>query len=80
MPKKDFSQIAFDVVQRATGEAPKTPEPTAKQEAGRKGGLKGGKARMDQLTAEQKRELAMRGVAGRKNAPADKAGASQVKK
>lgn len=80
MPKKDFSQIAFDVVQRVTGEKPKTPEPTARQEAGRKGGLKGGKTRMDQLTAEQKRDLAMRGVAGRKNAPAGEAGASQVKK
>lgn len=80
MPKKDFSQIAFDVVQRATGEAPKTPEPTAKQEAGRKGGLNVGKARVDQLTVEQQRELAMRGINGRKNAPAGKAGASQVKK
>ena len=28
MPKKDFSQIAFDVVQRATGEKPKQqPKP-----------------------------------------------------
>lgn len=31
MPKKDFSQIAFDVVQQATGEKPKTePEPKKK--------------------------------------------------
>lgn len=31
MPKKDFSQIAFDVVRRATGEAPKpAPAPTKK--------------------------------------------------
>jgi hypothetical protein len=31
MPKKDFSQIAFDVVQRATVEAPKpAPAPTKK--------------------------------------------------
>jgi hypothetical protein len=28
MPKKDFSQIAFDVVRQAAGEAPKpTPKP-----------------------------------------------------
>jgi hypothetical protein len=37
MPKKDFSQIAFDVVQRATGEKPKQqPKPqkeTAPREA-----------------------------------------------
>jgi len=31
MPKKDFSQIAFQVVQQATGEAPKpAPAPTKK--------------------------------------------------
>lgn len=31
MPKKDFSQVAFDVVQQATGEKPKTePEPKNK--------------------------------------------------
>lgn len=31
MPKKDFSQIAFDAVRRATGEAPKpAPAPTKK--------------------------------------------------
>ena len=31
MPKKDFSQIAFDVVRKATGEAPKdAPKPTKK--------------------------------------------------
>jgi len=28
MPKKDFSQVAFDVVRKATGEAPKQqPKP-----------------------------------------------------
>jgi len=31
MPKKDFTQVAFDVVQRATGEAPKpAPAPMKK--------------------------------------------------
>lgn len=31
MPKKDFTQVAFDVVQQATGEAPKpAPAPTKK--------------------------------------------------
>jgi hypothetical protein len=32
MPKKDFSQIAFDVVRRATGEATK-PAPAPKKKA-----------------------------------------------
>jgi len=31
MPKKDFSQVAFDVVQQATGEKPKkSPKPKKK--------------------------------------------------
>ena len=57
MTKKDFSQIAFAVVQQATGEAPKPPLKTAKQEAGRKGGLTGGKNRMATLTPEQRSAL-----------------------
>lgn len=77
MPKKDFSQIAFDVVQRAMGEVPKPPAKTAKQEAGRKGGLKGGSSRMAGMTAEQKKELALKAAGARwsKNAPVTKAGA-----
>lgn len=75
MPKKDFTQTALDVVQQATGEKAK-PEPTAKQEAGRKGGLKGGKTRMEALTKAQRSELAAKGVAAKKEAQAAKAGAS----
>lgn len=76
MPKKDFSQIAFDVVQRATGEAPKVTV-TPKQEAGRKGGLKGGAKRMDNMTPEERKELALKAAGARwnKNAPGLKAGA-----
>ncbi len=33
MPKKDFSQVAFAVVQRATGEAPKAPLKPQKETA-----------------------------------------------
>ena len=33
MPKKDFSQVAFDVVQKATGQAPKTPPTPTKKAA-----------------------------------------------
>lgn len=69
MPKKDFTQVALDVVRRATGEvAPKRL--TKKQEAGRKGGLKGGKSRMEALTASERTALAAKGVAGRKKAAA----------
>jgi hypothetical protein len=74
--KKDFTQIAYAVVQQATGGA---PVKTAKQVAGRKGGLAGGKKRMEALNQAQRVELAMKGVAARKKAPAGKAGAA-VKK
>jgi hypothetical protein len=59
----DANQIAFSVVQQATGEAPRVlpPEPRKNPAAvslGRLGGLKGGKARADKLSAEQRKEIA----------------------
>ena len=64
MPKKDFTQVAFQVVQRATGQVPK-PVTTPRQENGRKGGLKGGAARMDGLTPEQRSDLARKAASKR---------------
>jgi hypothetical protein len=61
-PRKDFTQIAFDIVQKATGEV--EPEEQidekkkAAQESGRRGGLKGGKARAGKLTPKQREEIA----------------------
>lgn len=72
--KNDFTQAAHDVFMQATGAAPK-PKLTAKQAAGRKGGLVGGNKRMASMTDEQRTELAMKGVAARKKAPAGEAGA-----
>lgn len=69
MPKKDFSQIAFDVVQRATGEVSK-PHPLSQRQANsRKGGLKGGASRMDSLTAAERSELAKKAAAARWKKP-----------
>lgn len=64
MPKKDFTQIAFDVVQQATGEAPK-PVVTPRQANSRKGGLKGGAARMGTLSTKERSELAKKAAAAR---------------
>ena len=64
MPKKDFSQIAFSVVQRATGEAPK-PVTTARQENSRKGGLKGGAKRMADMTDTERSDLAKKAAKSR---------------
>ena len=65
MPRKDFAQTAFDVVQQATDETP--PEPIdekkkAAQDSGRRGGLKGGDARAAALTPEQRSEIAKKAV------------------
>lgn len=78
MPKKDFSQIAFAVAQAATGEAPKPF--SDKQVNSRKGGLVGGKKRMEKLTEAERMALSLKAVAARKKAPAGQAGASLAKK
>jgi hypothetical protein len=60
---KDFSQIAYEVFQKAIGEIPKEepPDPNKDPKAvtlGRMGGLKGGRARADSLTPEKRKEIA----------------------
>ena len=74
--KKDFTQVAHAVFLQAIGDASRPKPLTAKQIAGSKGGKRGGKARMTALTEEQRTALALKGVAGRKNAPAVEAGAT----
>jgi hypothetical protein len=58
----DFSVTAFRVVQEATGQ----PKFDA-VELGRKGGLKGGKARAEKLTPEQRKEIARKAAKARWN-------------
>jgi len=71
----DFAVTAFRVVQEATGQS----EPETKQKKplstegknpnavalGRLGGLKGGKARANKLTSEQRREIAKKAAESR---------------
>jgi hypothetical protein len=64
---EDINQIAFRVVQQATGQIPKeqAPDPTKNPAAvtlGRLGGLKGGKARAASLTPERRKEIAKKAV------------------
>lgn len=59
--KQDLNERAFSIVQQLTGEAPKPPESDKNPAAvalGRLGGLKGGKARAANLTAEQRKTMA----------------------
>lgn len=53
--RRDFTQVALDVVRQATGEALKpAPVRVAKQ----KGGVKGAASRAAKLTDEQRSEIA----------------------
>ena len=63
--RKDFSQIAVNVAQIATGESPKPQPLTGKKADSRKGGLKGGKARADKLTPEERSEIAKKAAQAR---------------
>lgn len=57
---KDINELAAFVVEQATGEPEEPPtEKNAHAVAlGRLGGLKGGRARADKLTEEQRKEIA----------------------
>ena len=63
--RKDFTQVAFNIVQQATGEIEPTPELTGKKADSSKGGLKGGKVRAEKLTAEQRSEIAKKAAKAR---------------
>jgi hypothetical protein len=67
-PKPDFTQVAFRVMQHAAHLEPPAEEPKPlppKAAAGRKGGLKGGKARAAKLTPEERSESARKAAAAR---------------
>jgi len=58
----DLNQLAARLVKQAT-----EPQPTESpaQRSGRKGGLKGGKARAAKLSAEQRTEIAKKAASAR---------------
>lgn len=67
---KDANQRAVMIAQMATGEVEKIPEETdliklAASAMGRKGGLKGGKARAKSLSAKRRSEIAKKAAAAR---------------
>ena len=69
MPKrssKDLNQIAASILAKITGEDEGKPEKNPAAVAlGRLGGLKGGKARADSLTAKKRSEIAKKAAAAR---------------
>jgi hypothetical protein len=67
-PKLDFTQVAFRIGQRAAHLEPpaeEAPPLSPKAAAGRKGGLKGGKALAAKLTPEERSENARKAAAAR---------------
>jgi len=62
MAKKDLNQLAKFIVEQATDEdkeeTPQSEKNPAAVALGRLGGLKGGRARADKLTPEQRKEIA----------------------
>ena len=69
LPKRarDVNQLASAVLRRTLelAEEPLREKDPAAVALGRRGGLKGGRARMDSLTTEQKRRLALKGARAR---------------
>lgn len=73
MPRKtvrqgpeDTNELAFRLVQQLTGQVESEPEPeSVKAKSGRLGGLKGGTARANSLTPEQRSEIARKAAAKR---------------
>ena len=72
-PRKDFTQRAFDVFQQAIGEAEPEEKLTGKKADSQKGGLKGGKTRMELLSEDERKELGKTAAKARwnKTAPSD---------
>ncbi|MBA2537290.1 MAG: histone H1 [Actinobacteria bacterium] len=66
---RDVNELARQLVDEATGEAlpadPDAGKDPAAVALGRKGGLKGGKARAAKMTPEQRREAAKKAAAAR---------------
>ena len=67
--KLDLNQLAARIVGEATGETEPKPELSDKEkaaiESGRLGGLRGGKARAEKLTPEQRSEIAKKAAQAR---------------
>jgi hypothetical protein len=65
-PPADPNIAAKSILDRITGETKPEPEKNpAAQALGRLGGLKGGKARAESMTPEQRKEIARKAAASR---------------
>lgn len=69
--KKDINELAFGIVQQATGQIQPEETPSDKNPAavalGRLGGLKGGPARAKKLSKKKRSEIAKKAASARWN-------------
>jgi hypothetical protein len=68
--REDINTLAVRIVQEASGQAPKTPDPEvgknpAAVALGKLGASKGGKARAAKMTARKRREVAKKAAEAR---------------
>ncbi len=69
-PERDVNQMARAVIEHVERMAEEHPgKNPAAVALGRRGGLKGGKARMEALTHEQRRQLGLKGARARWGKP-----------
>ena len=68
--RRDTNTLAFDIVQQATGQKPveKEKDPAAVA-LGRKGGLKGGRARAEALSPAKRKAIAKKAAVARWSQP-----------
>lgn len=64
-PRKDFTQVAFNVVQQATGEVQPKSEETKKDSSAVALGRLGGRARAKKLTEQERKDAARKAVTKR---------------
>lgn len=71
-PSSDVNVTAFEILKSVTGEQPENPSRTKKAEKnpaavalGRLGGLKGGKARAEKLSAKKRQFIAQKAAMSR---------------
>lgn len=64
MPRKDFNQVAFDILQRAIGDAPRIVRDKT-ESAAAKHGRKGGKKRATKLSKKRRTAIAAKAAKAR---------------
>jgi hypothetical protein len=70
--KLDLAQLGKAIVDSVTEQQPNRPKHPAAVELGRLGGLKGGRARAEKLTAKRRKQIAQKAAVARWNKKVNK--------